>query len=223
MAIGGDNLLANVFNMAEKIVNEDGSSLAIRGCNGPFFAVYSGSCAEKCRELKNAVLSLETANRFRRERRAIEHITRLPKGEVREGEAPFDYVKYYGKDGLWVQLSKFSDKKYPEAVGILYRYDGYVANPGHPNNHSFRTDRIVGYIKKILRPTKYDRFALFESEKNEEYFLVIPKRQIEGQGTLVLEVAKNSRDDKGDEILQILLIEDSYEKVSARFDDLGRL
>jgi len=46
---------------------------------------------------------------------------------------------------------------------------------------------------------------------------------MEEQGTLALEIARKGKNGKEDETLHILLEADSYEKVSARFDDIGRL
>ncbi len=221
LATDSNGILVNIAEAAKR-VNEDETFLAIRGYGGPFFAVHSGSCIRKRQELENAVRELEAANKVRKERRAIKNITRMPKGEVREGKAPFDYVKYYGNDGLWVRLNNGNDK-FPKAIGVLYRYDGYETVPSHPEKHYFRADRIVGYISGIFKPTETDRFGLFEPGQDEEYFLVFPKRQMEGQGSLALEVARKRKDSQEDEVLLIALEPDSYQKVSARFDDIGQL
>ena len=216
----GDKILVDGMRlMADRINMEDSVWLRTRAFGAPFFAAYTISCAEQRKELENAVSELEAANRMRKERRAIENITRMPVGEVKEGETPFDYVHWYGRDGLWVRLGK-SSEKFLYACGILYRFDGLETFREKP---SFRPDRIVGYVRSISTQAKDSPVVRLKPEKDDEYFLVFPKRQTESQGTLALEVTRKGEEGKEDETLYIVLEADSYEKVSAKFDDLGIL
>ena len=213
-------LVGGIHAIADRINEEDVACLRIRESGAPFFAKYSISCAEEHERLQGAASRLQNANQMREERRAIKDIARLPKGEVRHGRAPFDYVKWYGGEGLWIRLGKHSEK-FLSSCGALYRYDGREL---HRDQYYFRPDRIVSYIRYIMKSTEANTFSLFKPKEDEEYFLVFPRRQEKAQECLALEVVrKNKEGEEGEEVFIIGLEPDSFQTVSARFDDIGQL